>query len=535
MARLQLANHFGSEGKDMSLWARDESRRDLRDYLARALDINFLALIWAVDALQSGRVAEAAKYIAFPKGADTEEITAHLSIHSWELETLATVLLLGRKLEPTRLHPVVKCNHFGDLGKSINMLRKIENAEHAVHLDGNNIMLELHRIAQRQFAWQRGYVKPQSIYRFLYVYGQGKCADYFHGKYGISINDFSLCAFVIFQMTYEDRLIARPNATAIGIAPETMDAALAVLSLNLDDIRKRAKEIRLEAMKNNGGADLPKTAYQPSALRQYPVITIPIMENRIISPLPELVMYRATAGLFYDIVKGGQTLVNEANQRFEQYGRLLITTHLPRFEVLEAQKYKFNDSDAETPDILLKDGGVIVAAFECKATKLSFAAQYAENPMVSAKTAYDQMTKGIFQLWKFFSHARRGLYGAQPVSSTAHGILLTMETWFNAAGPLQTQATATAKTLASADPQITADDMRPIVFCAMDELEDVIGWATEDTFLTLLGRAAEAKFHGWSITSVQRDENLKNEEWNPFSLELKEVMPWWEVVEGLRD
>lgn len=514
---------------------RDESRRNLRDYVGRAHDVDFLALIWAVDALQSGRVAEAAKYISYPRGADVEDIAAPLSIYSWELETLATVLLLGRKLDPTRRHPQIMCQRFGDLGNATNLLRSLENAEHALHSDGTNIMLELHRIAQRQFGWQRGYFKPQNVYRFLYVYGQGKCADYFKEKYGISINDFSLCALAIFQLTYKDRLITKPDATALGISPETMSAALAVLSLTLDDTRKRAKEIRLEAMANNGGADLPRTSYQPSVLRQFPIITIPSMGNRILAPLPALVIHRATSGLFYDVVKGGQALVNEANQRFEQYGRLLITRHLPRFEVLEAQKYKYKNSDAETPDILLKDHGEIVAVFECKATKLSFEAQYAENPMIAAKRAYDQMTKGIYQLWKFFSHSRRGLYAGQPVSATTHGVLLTMETWFAGAGPLQIAASEDAKTLAAADPEITEQDMRPVVFCAMDELEDTIGWATEDTFLTLLGKAADPKYRGWSIASVQREEKLKNEEWNPFNLNLKEVMPWWDIFEPEAD
>ncbi len=515
----------------MTLLERDDCRRELRDYLGRAHDADFLALIWAVDALQSDRVAEAKKYIQFPKGADTKAITDKLVIYTWELETLATILFLGRKSPPSKKKPQIKCQRFGELGDAVNMLRTLENAEHALHLDGNNIMLELHRIAQRQFGWQRGYIKPQNIYRFLYIYGQGRCAEYFEEKYGLSINDFSLCALLIFQVTYEDRLIPKPDATALGIAPETMDAALAVLSLTLQETRTRAKEMRVAAIQANGGVDISKTAYQPSVLRQFPIVRVPELENRIIAPLPELVLHRATAGLFYDVVKGGQALLTEANARFEQYGRILVSRYLPRFEVLEAQKYQFNNSEAETPDILLKDGGEVVVAFECKATKLTFAAQYAEDPRVAAKQAYDQMTKGIYQLWKFFSHSRRGIFTGHPVSPSAHGILLTLDTWFAAAEKMQNAATEEAKILAAADPQIIAADMRPIVFCAMDELEDIIGWATEDSFLVLLGKAAQANYRGWSITSVQRDEGLKNTEWRGFDLDFTDVMPWWEIID----
>ncbi|NEJ47698.1 hypothetical protein GR214_35610, partial [Rhizobium leguminosarum] len=129
----------------------------------------------------------------------------------------------------------------------------------------------------------------------------------------------------------------------------------------------------------------------------------------------------------------------------------------------------------DTPDLLVKDGGNIVAVFECKATKLSFDAQFAENPMEAAKGAYDQMTKGIFQLWRFFSHARRGLFSAQPVAADAHGVLLTMETWFAMAKELQAKAMDDARQRAAADPNITDEDMRPIVFCSVSELEDTLG------------------------------------------------------------
>ncbi len=173
----------------------------------------------------------------------------------------------------------------------------------------------------------------------------------------------------------------------------------------------------------------------------------------------------------------------------------------------------------------MKDDGKIVAVFECKATKLSFQAQYAESPMESAKSAYDQMTKGIFQLWKFFSHARRGIFNEQKVSDSACAVLLTMDTWFVMAGDLQRAALEDAKKRAEADPGIIEADMRPVVFCSADDLEDVIGWATEDTLLKLFEVATKPKYEGWSVIAIQRDEGLKSAEWKKFALDLGDLIP----------
>ncbi len=217
-----------------------------------------------------------------------------------------------------------------------------------MQLDETNIMLELHRIAQRQFPWQRGFVKPQNAYRFLYVYGQGKCADHFAAKHGITITNFVVCAFAFFWATYNNPVPLTPISDSLN--PAMIEAALKVIALSPEVARLKAREMRKIALEKNGGKELSRTIYQPSVLREFPIVRV---GRNLIAPLPDLIMYRATSGLFFDIVGNGQELINDANQRFEEYARLLIKSHMPRFEVLEAQLYRFNKSEAQTPDVLV--------------------------------------------------------------------------------------------------------------------------------------------------------------------------------------
>ncbi|TAY05786.1 hypothetical protein ELH91_30625 (plasmid) [Rhizobium leguminosarum] len=518
--------------REYGQYKRDRARKTLREFLSMADDADFLALLWSVDALQSGRENRAKQYITYPKEAATEDISSSFYAYKWDFETLATVLLTSAKKPPKQgRNKHVNCKVWVAAAQAVNDLRDVEEAETALHIDGANIMLEMHRVAQRQFPWQRGYANPQHIYRYLYVYGQGACAEHFEQVHGVSLADFSMIALLLFWQLSENPWIVRPDTTSVGISKDTFNAALKVLGVTLAEGRAEARAMQGKAALSAGGA-IARTIYQPCLLRQFPILINPAVGGRLLAPLPQLVLYRATAGLYYDVVRGGTALINDANARFEEYGRLLIRTYLPRFEVQPAHKYPFNGNPVDTPDILAKDGGNIVAVFECKATKLSFDAQFAENPMEAAKGAYDQMTKGIFQLWRFFSHARRGLFSAEPVAADAHGVLLTMETWFAMAKELQAKAMDDARQRAAADPNITDEDMRPIVFCSVSELEDTLGWSDEDTFLTLLARSAEERFRGWSIMSIQRDEKLKAQKvWRKFPFSMEDVMPWWSKIE----
>jgi len=55
--------------------------------------------------------------------------------------------------------------------------------------------------------------------------------------------------------------------------------------------------------------------------------------NLIIAPITELMLLRVTAGLYYDLISGGQPLLNEANDRFEQYCADFIDVTKKRFGV----------------------------------------------------------------------------------------------------------------------------------------------------------------------------------------------------------
>ena len=105
----------------------DYHTKQLRKYFARADDGAFLQMIWAVDAIQSGRVAAAKEFMpSYPKEAAVRSsFHSPYGIHRWELETLLIQLLLTPKEEKrAEGNLVLDCSKFDAIRDTINRLTK---------------------------------------------------------------------------------------------------------------------------------------------------------------------------------------------------------------------------------------------------------------------------------------------------------------------------------------------------------------------------------------------------------------------------
>jgi hypothetical protein len=175
---------------------------------------------------------------------------------------------------------------------------------------------------------------------------------------------------------------------------------------------------------------------------------------------------------------------------------------------------------------------VVVA--ECKATKLTYLAQFAENPFDAAKTQYSQIAKGIFQLWRFFSHVRRGNV-KEDVSADCHALVFTLDAYTQMDRHTENKVLAEAIALADEDGNITSEDRRPVYVCPVHNLEVLLSVATEDSFLATLKASSEEKYHGWMLENIHHDRGATKGfgRAKPYPFEVGDVLPWWKRIEEL--
>lgn len=169
-----------------------------------------------------------------------------------------------------------------------------------------------------------------------------------------------------------------------------------------------------------------------------------------------------------------------------------------------------------------------------RATKLTFGAQFANDPIDEASAGYDELAKGIFQIWRYFSHARRGVVpiGILP---DAHGIILTLDTWLLLSKELQDELVAKAEVLAKRDPEIESADRRRIIFCAIEELESMLMRSDEDRFLSAVSAATEDRFTGWQLPNVHREIGNDAAAIKPYPFDLDEILPSWKRLKRIAD
>jgi hypothetical protein len=208
---------------------------------------------------------------------------------------------------------------------------------------------------------------------------------------------------------------------------------------------------------------------------------------------------------------------------------------MDRFDVSGAYRYGPKGTQFDSPDVLVRDQGNLVIVAECKATKLTYLAQFAEDPFEAAKRQYAQLAKGIFQLWRFFSHVRRNLV-EEALGADCHALVFTLDPFMQMSRDPQNKVLAEANTLADEDGNIAPEDRRPVVICPIYDLEAILSRATEDSLLASLNVSKEAQYQGWMLREVHRHTGAAEEFGKPkrYPFDMADVLPWWTRFRELR-
>lgn len=503
-----------------------ESRASLSANLSRADDIDFLRMLWTLNALQTGRAERASRFLnSYPPEAATEGITGPHKIYPWELETLVNELLTTGK-KPYRSF---NSRDWSEIANIVNQLRAVENAEYGARRGEANILVEMGRIGARQFPWQRGYVSISSLYRNAYIYGQGECAAYLQQAADLTLSDITLVGFSLLAVFYPEPAIRPATDLELihqwGISPDTIRQTLDRIARPIADLRREASLLRDVEI---------ETAYKPSILRQFPCIRIGHRDRTLVAPLPDLILDRVTNGLFYDVIGGGGPVREEIGRRFEEYSLALLSEMLDA-EFLPEATYPTRFGQIATPDILMRrHDGAVQLAIECKASRMSVTARFGDAPQ--GDRGYEEIAKGVMQLWRFFAHCRQHVAPNQLVPDV-QGMILTMDEWFAGRSTVIPQIMARANELADASAhEIPVADRGPVAFCTISELEEVLVTATPTSLMETV-RIGSGDRAGW-IFSILHDETKaeKTEPKDyPFQQALDELLPWYSHLSSLSE
>ena len=509
----------------MSRAARDLYRAKLAKLLSVADDEAFMAMLWAIEAIQSGREGAAKDILKYPPEAVTNDPTSPLRVHNWELETLANELLACSKATaaPTKGR-TFDCTNFGAAATLVGVLRDLENAEDGVALDRTNVVDDIPRIGHRQFAWQSRFDTQLQLFRSVHLYGGPKCSAQFAAFHGLSISDFVLVGFASYaHFSSEQTLNPDPSKHNLGLAENAFGAAIRLLSLDHSIARQKSSILR---------PSTHHTGYRRSILRQHPCIVFG-RGSRMRAPLRQLVFARITSGLYFDLNSRDSTILNEIGSRFERYCHLLLETAWPDIKVNQSYQYWVNGNRVDAPDTLIRKDGQLRLILECKTKRMPYAAKFEEDAgnTYEGRLGIEKIARGVLQIWRFASHIRQGYVASERLHQGIAGLVVTLDPWMTMARDRHKKVMELANKLASeTDPNIIPEDRIPVAICSIEDVE----WATSrvdfTAFAQVVERATKNERASWYWPSLLREISPNAQVAKrtfKFETQLVELLPWW--------
>jgi len=406
------------------------------------------------------------------------------------------------------------------LAHIVNILRDLENEEYSYF--GHDIYYEIRRVVNRQFEWQRGFFNKALSYRTALMYGGPECADFLQRSLGLTLDEISYGAFALWAAFQNFAQVDRRLPTEhVGLPHHVRDIVFDLFSADL-------KQVRSEA--TNQRQHYRTTAYRPSILRKFPCIRRSDNDQLLVCPLPQLIMARATTGIFYDVIGAGGRVRNEVGHRFERYCLILLQRCFPELFIEPEFAYGARQKQ-DSPDILISHDGMVSHVYECKAVRMAFADRFAEAEFVGR--GYDEIAKAVLQIWRFASHCRRGLTG-RDISPDAMGMVILLDSWMTMVLKAREEVLARAERLIVEDPNICEADRLPILFTEIGDLENLAMSVRYPTYVDVLRKALTKDFDGWLFSSILKSGDVENVQKDfPFD-DLPDVVPWWGRVSRMK-
>lgn len=505
---------------------RERSRRRLREMLRRTPDDPFLRMIWAVDLLQNSEPAVARRFLEAPDAAVGTKLGDKMFSYKWLLEDLVNELLITPKLAH-REGPnwLLDCGKYEAFRQAYNVLYELQDAEHSLTLDGSsNIWAEMPRIGHRQFSWQQPALNLPNFYRSAALYGEGALSRHFEAQHGLTPSDLMLLGMGLWALLGSQPSFGRNLALPeIGLSQEVVDRGLKLLAAPIKDARQAALELR------GFGRD---RIYRPSALRRFPCISFGPGAERTVAPLRELILVRATEGLYYDLVGISDDVRRELGKSFELYAHRFVQAVLET-PVHQAIQYRLRNNLIDSPDILIGPAEGLGVIVECKATRMSFDARFAQDRQPAAARGVEELSKGVGQIWRFASHVRRGLVPGYGLQNEVFGLVLTVDPWLRmTVGEADAIFERARQWCAARDPEIEPQDQMKVGFTHLEDFERMALQTDEAGIVATCKFGSDPAYIGWGFSELrQRAGAAERRRKYPFQSDMGRLLPWWTKID----
>lgn len=500
---------------------RDRARSDLAYLLKIAQAAPFFQMIWCADRIRLGDFNRGARGLSdIPKKVFDEVGDNKLYFQPWMLEDLLNEWLATPRPKlalPRRL----ACESYNGFASIYNAILRVDDTESGFEIErGQDVLQMMPRYGHRQFEWQQGWLNGPSLYRSAFIYGQGVSKEWFSQTHGVAPTDLMLFAMAA-NSAFESAPVNQQGTFLVpqlGLDAPVIAACLQLISAPLKAVMATANHLRRGPY---------NVAAKPSVLRRTPIVSFG--PDAFSAPLPDLLLERATTGLYLDLVRAPDNVRTEIARRFELYCFELFQDVFGQ-NVIPQYQYGSKKRPIDSPDILIQSEGRLQLIVECKATRMTFEARFSDAWHEATDRGYRELAKGVGQIWRHLSHIRRGLVPDLPADEL-RGLVLTIDPWMRLTHGQDEIIFRMAREWCLAnDAEISPEDECPVGFTHVADLEALFHTTDANHAMTALHNIAARA--GWGANELIREKTAPEVN-RPFVFgnRMVEVIPWIERLE----
>jgi len=327
--------------------------------------------------------------IELPNGfniEDSKDVRKLTGLYEFEQEFLVREIILNCDIHSTQNTLKQK----DKLAKLVNYLRRpfSEEIEGRYNPSGD-FLIEFNRMAHRQFKWQSSN-RQRVIFRYYKLYSEMNVAQIIKNRLQLDIYELFIIGYLFFRFTSEEFKLPLPYRfeSTITITDRMVEIFFSHFSIPIEQAKEELKEC--QEMNEN-------IFYSYNPLYAKPIL---LHENTFFCPIPLLLFWQITNGIYYSIVKENG-FENAFGNSFQNYiGEVLCKScDNSTFKILHEEKY--GKEEKRTTDWLVVDDNCVLF-IECKTKRMTLVSKSELDIKKGLENDLKKMASFITQLYKTY-------------------------------------------------------------------------------------------------------------------------------------
>lgn len=347
-------------------------------------------------------------------------------IHNWELEIIAREAIINSS---EHIHTGKTLKKASNFLRTINKLRKFEDDLAKQYGSQENVLRELQRIAHRQFEYQAQNPSSTLMYRYHKIFSKPALDKIVNEAFGFDTHRLYLIGMLLtgsfinwFALHYppEIKLPKQHNLTM-----DEINQFLEHFSKPLDELRELLKADERQINENY--------AYYFDSLMKFPIVKMEAQGRMsLVSPLPILITWRFTKGVYYELNdKSGfdkafgnafEEYVGDALKHIFSDTKFAINPEEPK------GKHNLPSSDWYVSD---EQSSIFV---ECKTWRMTLPAKINLHSDDALNEQLEKLSSSVIQAYKAVKAFRDGRHKNPTFKFDSqkqiYPIVVTLESWY---------------------------------------------------------------------------------------------------------